>query len=369
METLCAEEDSISGMGVIDADVAASLPHHEYPTSAASKTRKSKLFLWVLLFCICLGLGYPVLSRYDPSTQIPEIQDYLDLEMTGPPPGSTAHTDYRVLTPMLARPFYKILNGRAQTWNPALGGLMIADAIMCASTAFLLYLIACQMFDPTVALVSALLYLENFAVPNLRLIGMVDAAEGFFLLAIWWSLIRRRFWLLPLWAVLGAMNKETFAPFAAVLLVVWCLTEIESDSRRNMMVWSAAAVAAAFLTTTLLQYSIRGSLLMPWQFAAGLQLRTNYLLNLWGSIWDRHSAYVYAWLVPFGLLRIRRMPFAWISSTAAATIAAFALSTWYGADPGTMGRVVFSIAGPILTLGVAILLCEVLRIRPLEKVV
>src|SRR6202035_260302 len=70
-------------------------------------------------------------------------------------------------------------------------------------------------------LVGAWLYLVNFAVPNLRLVGLVDAGEGFFLVALLWSLSEFELWALPVIAVLGALTKESFIPFSMVLTSGW----------------------------------------------------------------------------------------------------------------------------------------------------
>jgi len=49
------------------------------------------------------------------------------------------------------------------------------------------------------ALLGATLFLLNFCITNISLAGMVDSAEGCFLLVIVWSLLTGRWFLLPLW--------------------------------------------------------------------------------------------------------------------------------------------------------------------------
>jgi hypothetical protein len=41
-----------------------------------------------------------------------------------------------------------------------------------------------NMGSPTIALLSSLMFLLNFAVPNLLLAGLVDSGEAFFLMAL-----------------------------------------------------------------------------------------------------------------------------------------------------------------------------------------
>src|ERR1700674_2144803 len=109
-------------------------------------------------------------------------------------------------------------------------GLLVADSLFVAGTAVLIFILGAifgaslgnrQMGSSAVGLVGALLYLVNFAVPNLRLVGLVDAGEGFFLLALLWSLSEFELWALPVIAVLGALTKESFIPFSIVFTTAW----------------------------------------------------------------------------------------------------------------------------------------------------
>lgn len=97
-------------------------------------------------------------------------------------------------------------------------GLLAADSIFVAATAVLIVVLGTgELGNYSVSLLASLLYLVNFSVPNLRLTGLVDAGEGFFLLAILWSLSDSSFWRLPLIAALGSSTKESFIPFSIAL--------------------------------------------------------------------------------------------------------------------------------------------------------
>jgi hypothetical protein len=63
-------------------------------------------------------------------------------------------------------------------------------------------------------MLGATLYLLNFATANIWLAGYVDASEGCFLMVLTWTLFSDRWWLPPLWGVLGALAKETFVPLS-----------------------------------------------------------------------------------------------------------------------------------------------------------
>src|SRR6266702_3812572 len=60
-----------------------------------------------------------------------------------------------------------------------------------------------------VALFAAVLYLISFAVPNFQLAGLIDSGESLFMLALASLLLLRRWWLLPLCGIGGALAKET----------------------------------------------------------------------------------------------------------------------------------------------------------------
>src|SRR5271157_3279675 len=232
----------------------------------------------VLLFCIffliACGLGYPVLNRFDPrrTPGLPDVKTYAAL-VTG-----SAVLDaedmrfrrFRVLVPWLARPFYRLARGRLATWDPVMFGLLVADSLFVAATAVLIVALGSHTLgSSTVGLVGALLYLVNFAVPNLRLVGLVDAGEGFFLLALLWSLSEFELWALPVIAVLGALTKESFIPFGIVLTSAWWFSVGSDRARKNHFldaVWMLGSWVVSLAAMIALQWSITGGFGSPLQF-------------------------------------------------------------------------------------------------------
>jgi hypothetical protein len=53
---------------------------------------------------------------------------------------------------------------------------------------------------------------------------------------------------------------------------------------------------------------------------------------------------------------LKRFPKSWLIPTVAASAMAFVLDAYYGGAPGTVGRALFSVAGPLLSLSSALLL-------------
>jgi len=319
------------------------------------------VLLFALFFAICLGLGYPILNRIDWQRApggLTDLQEYAKLVTASPTPDPEQHVQFRVLVPYVARPFYWLARNHSGSWDPVTFGLLVANSLFVSGSVLLLVAIVLrQVGSYPVALGSALLYLLNFAVPNLRLYGFIDSGEAFFLVLVLWSLLRERYYLLPLWAILGATAKETFVVFLVVFTAVWALVWRKSEPRTALL-WTGVSWVFGFVTLALLQWSITGIFRSPVRF--GLELHGHSQLSRQLLLWvsDRNLWYTFVWLLPLGLLRLVRFPPAWRYATLATCICGFALDAWYGAAPGTMARAQFTLAAPLLTASAASFLFE-----------
>jgi hypothetical protein len=331
--------------------------------------------LFGLFFVIACGLGYPTLNRYDPRSTpgLSDVRNYAAL-VAGNPTLDQGHVRFRVLVPWIARPFYKLAKGRAATWDPVRFGLLIANSLFVAATAVLIVILGARLkgFEiegPALGLVGVLLYLVNFAVPNLRLVGLVDAGEGFFLLALFWSLSEFKLWLLPPLAVLGTLTKESFVPFSIVFAATWLLT-VRSDRGRRLAaaIWIVISWVVSLGTMIFLQWSITGEFVSPMHFGLNLHRGQGYLGHLAASLGDRNLWYIFLWLLPTAIPNLKRFPKPWLIPTAATCLMAFALDAYFGGAPGTVGRALFTIAGPMLSLSSAALLLRIVDYRrPIDR--
>jgi len=328
-----------------------------------------------LLFCLFLmisgGLGYPTLNRYDPR-HVPGLSDVntYALLVTGQTDVQAGHVRYRVLVPWIARPFYRLARCHSATWDPVMFGLLTADSLFVAATAMLIVLLGTrQLGSYAVSLVASLLYLVNFAVPNLRLTGLVDAGEGFFLLALLWSLSERRWWALPLIGTLGAMTKESFIPFSVVFTVAWWWTvRKDSGSPVESATWILSSWATSVAAMIGVQWWVGGSFLNPIHFAATLHGNHEYAKHFALSLWDRNFWYIFVWLLPTAIPNMKWFPKSWLVPVAATSVTAFVLDGYYGGAPGTVGRALFSVAGPLLSLSSAMLLLGIPRCSNHQRV-
>jgi hypothetical protein len=339
--------------------VQSVVPGTIHPPAGVPRSRLLLLFL--VFFFICCGLGYPVLNRID-WRQAPgglnDVVTYASLVTTSPTPDLSQHMQFRVLVPYLARPIYRMAKDRIGTWDPIMFGLLVVNSFFVALTVTLLLIVVHrQLGSYGVALGSALIYLLNFAVPNLRLAGMIDAGEAFFLMALVWSLFREDYWMLPLWAIIGATAKESFVPFLMVFSLSWWLCSRRGLRRPSTAaIWMVTSWIAGLVSLAVLQWRISHVFRSPLSFGLDLHQNSAYLGQFLSSFRDRNLWYIFFWLLPLSLLRLRRLPLNWRIATAVTSATAFALDAYYGGGPGTIGRALFSISGPLLCASVAIFL-------------
>lgn len=348
-------------VGRSSVPAAASIVQTQTPIAGPSRvpTRLSGLRiagLFLLFFLIACGLGYPTLNRYDPvhTPGLSDVQTYEAL-VTGHSDLVLDHMRFRVLVPWLARPVYLLARGRSGSWDPVMLGLLFADSVFVAATAVLIVMMgAAGLGNYPGALVAALLYLVNFAVPNLRLAGLVDAGEGFFLLAVFWSLAESRLWPLPLIALLGALTKESFAPFLIVFTASWWLVmRKQLRSASTSAVWIAGSWLVSLVTITVLHWSVTEQVQSPLAFGASLQGNHDYLRHFFSALFDQNSLYIFVWLLPLGVPRLKRFPRSWLVPVAVTSVLVFVLDAYYSGAPGTVGRALFTTAGPLLALSAA----------------
>ncbi len=328
--------------------------------------------LFCVFFLIACGLGYPVLNRFDPrqTPGLPDVKTYASL-VTGTTndldAGDKLFRGFRVLVPWLARPFYWLARGRIATWDPVMFGLLVANSLFVAGTAVLIVILGNRQLGRSAAgLVGALLYLVNFAVPNLHLVGLVDAGEGFFLLALLWSLLEFELWILPAIAVLGALTKESFIPFSIALTSAWWFS-IRPDHNPNAnrardrslsaTAWILTSWMASLATMIGLQWAITGRFVSPLQFGLALHRGGGY--NFAASLHDRNLWYIFLWLLPTAIPNLKRFPKLWLIPVGAACAMALMLDMYFGSAPGAVGRALFSIAGPVLSLSSALFLLRI----------
>jgi hypothetical protein len=324
------------------------------------------LLLWPLFFVICFSLGYATLRRYDPRTTegLSDASKYYAIVTGADTSNFKEMFRCRILVPYVARPFYWFAQSYLHTWNPAFFGLLMANALFCATTACFVVSIGNGLFDDLgTALFAATLYLLNFAVSNLQLAGLIDAGEACFMAAVTWTLLTGKWYLLPLWGVFGALAKETFVPFSCVLAFTWWLTERRQTqpgmSQLNWAefkwIWAMAVVGLA--TVMSVHSAVAGQLKWPWEIASQARAPVNFLIALWNCLTEQSFWYVFGWLIPLGIWRLKYFPRPWLVAALTTAAVAILLGAYSNAG-GTVGRATFNIIGPLLSLSVTLLIAR-----------
>lgn len=316
------------------------------------------VLLWMLFSLICMGLGYSTLNRYDPRMHGGTIDSahYYEI-VAGDPQDAVGRWRYRVLVPYLAKPFYWLAKGRVGTWDPVLFGLLVANSILSAMAATLLAASARKVeVDQAVATLAGALYLLNFSIPNYHLAGLVDSGEGCLLLAVTFVLLAGRWWLLMPLGVLGAAAKETFVPIAGVFAGVWWLGEIRKEEWCLTRLLSVVAMSFAGLATVvLIQSTVSGHMVWPWEMVAAEHMSTNHWISFRGIVFSKGFLYVFVWLLPLGVWRLPTLPRPWVAASFFAALIALSLGVVHNAG-NNVARALFNAAGPVLNLSVAMLL-------------
>jgi hypothetical protein len=353
--TLAASSSSYSRSSVV---------HHSVQTGL-----RYFLVLWPLFFAICFGLGYPTLQRYDPRTTegMSDASKYYAITTGADTSSFKEMFRCRVLVPYVARPFYWFAQKYLPTWNAGFLGLLLANALFCATTACLVVSIGNKLFDDLgVAVVGATLYLLSFNIPNLQLAGLIDSGEACFMAAVIWSLLRGKWYLLPLWAVLGALAKETFVPFSCLFAFTWWLSERrEGRTTASELKWIVALTVIGLATVSTVHSLVSGQFKLPWEIAGQARAPVNFFVALWHCLTERSFWYVFGWLLPLGIWRLKTFPKPWLFASVSTSIFAIMLGAYSNAG-GTVARATFNIVGPLLSLSVALLIVRPKHLLPID---
>lgn len=329
-------------------------------TASLQRTRQSvgigrAALVWVLFLLIGFGLGYPTLNRYDPRELGPDWISYYRV-VVNQATVDDAPFCYRALVPEVAKPFYWLANGRVDTWNPVFFGLLVSNCLFCATATLFLLLIGLRTLgNLPVALLACTLYMLNYVVPNLWLSGMVDSAEACLLLAVMLALFRKRWWLLPIIGIVGGMAKQSFLPFSVVFAATWWLALPRAHRNRRQLIWVAGMGITSAAAMMLVYRAASGHFLAPWGMVVFFSPSRHLVLNALKEFTDRQFWYAFVWLLPLGLVRLKRMPRPWTFASLTTSLFALGIGAWVHLG-GTVDRPLYSIVAPVLVVSAASLL-------------
>ena len=317
------------------------------------------LVRWLIFFMISLGLGYAAVQRYDPRATAGLSDAAVYYRMVAGEPVQAREMRFRVLVPYVAKPFYALTRKFFETTRAVNLALLISNAIFCATAACLLVAVGMRATGKlAVALLGTTLYLLNFAVMNLLLAGLVDAGEACLMLALVATLFGDRWWLLPLWGLLGAMAKETFVPLAGVMALVWWYVEFgQSRERLRKLLPIAVMLAVALTTIVILRTTVASAVVISDMFAQ-THATSGGFSGFAGALFSPTFWYVFIWLLPLGLMQLKALPRPWVLASIFSALTALVLGV-YRDIGGNVTRPMFDAIGPLLSLSAAIFLSEV----------
>jgi len=309
---------------------------------------------FLLLFVICFGLGYPTLNRYSPPAThgLSDSLQYYHLVEEGPH-AAFGHWKYRILVPFLAKPIYWVVRGRLGSWNPTAFALLVVNSGFCAAAATLLSSLIFRLYQNSVLAVTAsFAYLLNFTVANYEVSGLVDSAEAFWFLALTWSLMRRRWLVLPIIGLLAGLSKETFVPGAFVFAAVWIFSEPNEWTKACAGILGMTLVALT--TVIVVRSTIEHALVTPWQIVAQEKVVSAGVLHNFLAIVGSWTFWLTLIWIPFLFFAAKRIPKAWCYGAVGGAIAALGLAVWNNAGGGNTARPLFNVLGPVLALSFAL---------------
>lgn len=332
------------------------------PTTTKRPSAGRSAILLLGLMAICFGLGYPGVARYDPRRSGNYDAGVYYRMVLGEPVRAPA--GFRVLTPTLARGVHSVVSRiELGTWDPVLLSLLVVNAVFVSLSAMILMRIAAAVSgDATVVAVCPLVYLCSFAVVNFHLAGLVDAGEGFFLMALLLALLCDRWMPVPLLIGFGALAKETVLPLGVCATVVWWATARAGGRRPGRLAAAAIPLSLALGSASIL--ACRWLVDVPAYEAH--QLSWSRLAQIFPNAIDclltKTQLYVFAFLLPLGIPRLGRIPGALLAASLGMALLAWLLGA-YAAIGDNLHRPLFNTLGPVLAVSSSIFLRDLIHAK------
>jgi hypothetical protein len=134
----------------------------------------------------------------------------------------------------------------------------------------------------------------------------------------------------------------------------------------KQVMWLVAAGLAGVVSLTAVLTATNGYLLFPWTYAGMLRSSLASPATAAAALKDRNFWYVFAWLLPLGLCRLKHLPREWVMASFITALVAMGFTAYHNdaRDAGpAAARPIFSIAGPLLSFSVALLIVDLAKRR------
>jgi hypothetical protein len=121
--------------------------------------------------------------------------------------------------------------------------------------------------------------------------------------------------------------------------------------------WIAALAIVGLATVMAVHSAVAGQLKWPWDIAGQARAPANFFVALWNCLTERSFWYVFGWLIPLGIWRLKYFSKPWLVASIVTSALAIMLGAYSNAG-GTVSRATFNIIGPLLSLSVALLIAR-----------
>lgn len=319
----------------------------------------SLTFIFVLSFLMAAGLGYQGLNRfYAPDlNQLSDTYFYFYIVENGISEtlADKAGRSTRFLMPMLGKLVLEITPALG-SWDRTAFALLVVGAMFVAGICCQIYYIARRLqLDGAVAIGAVFIYLLNFQITNIFVVGLIDGAFAFFIMLYVIVSFERRYLWLPVVAILGVVTKEVFLPFVCAysfILVAydyWTKRTIEIQAIVSGVI---SAVICLLIFLYLRELSM-GSVVTPLQHAEGLwpgnaPLFTNPLGTL------MRFSYVFGWLLPLAVFSLGQIDPRLRTPLLLSLIPLLVLGTVAAISGNGYGRISFNVVGPVFAIAASL---------------
>ena len=322
--------------------------------------RTSYLSLFSIFYMACLGLGYSTLNRFDPSL-LPALSDtiiYIKIVESGilgleiDQYGRSS----RIFIPYLAHLVYLSLPDLG-SFSKVFFSLLIVNSFFTSLTAVLFFHLSIKILNSNkIALMTSFIFLFNWVIPNVYLVGLVDASHGFFFSALLYCLLFKKLKWIPLIAILGTANKETFLPLGSIFFFGWIASSIYYDKRVPFLeiFFLLLFIILSFFTLFLIYLYLFNFYYFPWDQMnnMGSFTSTNYDFNKSMSRLLRLFLTT-GWLIFLALPYFRFIPKNILISSILASLSTAFLGWWISIGGVGYARGIFSVSAFLLSISAA----------------
>jgi len=313
--------------------------------------------LFGFFFLICFGFGYATLNRYDPGglsflSDYSQILYVIENGLT-----KNVHSEQlttRIIVPYLAHLIYSNIT-ELGSWNLASFAMLITSATFTSLTAVVIFNFANHLStDVGKSVLASFLFITSFFTVNYTLVTTVDSAYIFFLSTYLIALhFEKGPWIVPI-MILGCMTKEAFLPVASSFSLGFIFySYLKSQVRINMLLPQVVAVISGLSTLILLDYLVKGKLLLPWDNLIAIS-SSNF--NHPSTVDGDSNAIIESIRVIFSigpllvltLMSLSKLPESLIWPGIFASIMVIVLGSMIGVGAIDYARFIFSVTAPVV---------------------